>query len=107
MIRYDFEAGNIYFDEGLWKGWALKSRLFWALVWQRAKRVPFGRSAFWAQKGLDFQGSPLSVALVIDLARLKTITVRIAPLKTTGRVGTLIVNTPPVNKVRMTGSTVE
>jgi hypothetical protein len=24
------------------KGWALKSRLFWALKWQRAQRVPFG-----------------------------------------------------------------
>ncbi len=37
----DFDAGNIHY-EGHWKGRALKSRLFWALKWQRAKRVPYG-----------------------------------------------------------------
>jgi hypothetical protein len=39
--RNDFDAGNIHHD-GHWKGRALKSRLFWALKWQRAKRVTFG-----------------------------------------------------------------
>ena len=29
--RNDFDAGNIHY-EGHWKGWALKSILFWALV---------------------------------------------------------------------------
>ncbi len=33
-----------------------------------AKRVPF-----WAQKSLDFQGSPIPMALVMDIARLKII----------------------------------
>jgi hypothetical protein len=33
-------ALSIY--KGHWKGWALKSRLFWAPQLQRAKRVPFG-----------------------------------------------------------------
>ncbi len=33
--------GGIHFSGHL-KGWALKSRLFWALKWQRAQRVPFG-----------------------------------------------------------------
>ncbi len=28
--------------EGHWKGWALKIEPFWALKWQREKRVPFG-----------------------------------------------------------------
>ena len=37
----DFEAGNIHY-EGHLKGWALNSRLFCGLKWQRAKRVPFG-----------------------------------------------------------------
>jgi hypothetical protein len=37
----DFDAGTIHYVCH-WKGWALKSRLFWALKWQRAKRVPFG-----------------------------------------------------------------
>jgi hypothetical protein len=36
-----FYAGNIHY-KGHWKGWALKSRLFWALKWQRVKRVPIG-----------------------------------------------------------------
>jgi hypothetical protein len=36
-VRNDFEAGNIHY-EGHYKGWALKSRLFWALKWQRAIR---------------------------------------------------------------------
>jgi hypothetical protein len=40
--RNVFDAGTIHY-EGQWKGgWALKSRLFWALKWQRAKRLPFG-----------------------------------------------------------------
>jgi hypothetical protein len=40
VVRNDFEAGNIHY-EGLYKGWALTSRLFWAPKWQRAQRVPF------------------------------------------------------------------
>jgi hypothetical protein len=32
--------GQIHF-EGDWKGMALKIETFWALKWQRAKRVPF------------------------------------------------------------------
>jgi hypothetical protein len=28
--------------KGHWKEWALKIKTFWALKWQRAKRVPFG-----------------------------------------------------------------
>jgi hypothetical protein len=28
--------------DGHWKGWALKIETFWALKWQRAKRVSFG-----------------------------------------------------------------
>ncbi len=34
--------GGVIHNEGRLKGWALKSRLFWALKWQRAQRVPFG-----------------------------------------------------------------
>jgi hypothetical protein len=34
----DLDGGVIY-NEGRLKGWALKSRLFWALKWQRAQRV--------------------------------------------------------------------
>jgi hypothetical protein len=36
-----FDAGNIHY-EGHYKGWALKSSLFWALKWQRAQQVLFG-----------------------------------------------------------------
>ncbi len=36
----DLDGGKS--NEGCLKGWALKSRLFWALKWQRAQRVPFG-----------------------------------------------------------------
>ncbi len=39
-VRNSFEADNIHY-EGHWKGWAWKQRLFWALKWLRAKRVPF------------------------------------------------------------------
>jgi hypothetical protein len=35
---------------------------FWALKWQRAKKVPFG-----PQKSRDFQGLPLPMARVMDL----------------------------------------
>jgi hypothetical protein len=49
----DFETGNIQYL-GHYKGWALKSRLFWALKWQCAQRVPFGPK----------------MALVMDIARL-------------------------------------
>jgi hypothetical protein len=38
---YGFGRGEIH-NEGRLKGWALKSRLFWALKRQRAQRVPFG-----------------------------------------------------------------
>jgi hypothetical protein len=34
----------------------------------------FDHSHFRSQKSLDFQGPPLPIALVMDLARLKTIT---------------------------------
>jgi hypothetical protein len=51
-VRNYFDAINIHFD-GHWKGWALKLRIFWALKWQRAKRVPFG------QKKSRFQGPPV------------------------------------------------
>ncbi len=37
----DFDGGVIH-NEGRLKGWALKSRLFWALKWERAERVPLG-----------------------------------------------------------------
>jgi hypothetical protein len=40
-VRNDFEAGNIHY-KGHYKGWDLKSRLFWALKWQRAPQVSFG-----------------------------------------------------------------
>jgi hypothetical protein len=43
--RNDFDAGNIHY-KGHGKGWALKSRLFWALKRQRAKRLPFGPKKF-------------------------------------------------------------
>jgi hypothetical protein len=38
---YGFGWGEIH-NEGRLKGWALKSRLFWALKRQQAQRVPFG-----------------------------------------------------------------
>jgi hypothetical protein len=41
--RNNFDAGTIHY-EGHRKGWALKSRHFWALQWQQEKRVPFGLS---------------------------------------------------------------
>jgi hypothetical protein len=34
--------GGVIHSEGRLKGWALKSRLFWALKLQQAQRVPFG-----------------------------------------------------------------
>jgi hypothetical protein len=39
--RMDLDGGVIHNKRRL-KGWALKSRHFWALKWQRALRVPFG-----------------------------------------------------------------
>jgi hypothetical protein len=36
-----FGWGKIH-NKGPLKGWALKSRLFWALKWHRVQRVPFG-----------------------------------------------------------------
>jgi hypothetical protein len=38
--RMDLDGG--IHNEGRLKGWALKSRLFWALKWERAEGVPFG-----------------------------------------------------------------
>jgi hypothetical protein len=37
----DLDRGEIH-NKGRLKGWALKLRLFWALKWQQAQRVPFG-----------------------------------------------------------------
>jgi hypothetical protein len=37
----DLDRGVIH-NEGRLKGWALELRLFWALKWQPAYRVPLG-----------------------------------------------------------------
>jgi hypothetical protein len=48
--------GQIHF-EGDWKGLALKIETFWALKWQRAKRVPFRPSGGGTERGGE-EGSP-------------------------------------------------
>jgi hypothetical protein len=49
-VGNDSDAGNIHY-EGHWKGWALKSRLFWALKWQQAKRVQYGPKKHFSNPG--------------------------------------------------------
>jgi hypothetical protein len=34
---HGFDAGTIHYEDYL-KGWAVESRLFWGLKWQRAKK---------------------------------------------------------------------
>jgi hypothetical protein len=51
--------------EGRCKGWALTSRLFWALKWHQAQQEPFG------PKKVKIHGPRLTMARVIDIARLK------------------------------------
>jgi len=49
--------------KGHWKGWALESETF--LGPEMAMKKP---STIWAQKGQDFQGPPLPIALEMDVA---------------------------------------
>ncbi len=54
----DLDGGVIH-NEGRLKGWALKLRLFWALKWQRAQRVPFGpKKVEFATGVVDTGGAP-------------------------------------------------
>ncbi len=55
---YGFGWWKIH-NGGRLKGWALKSRLFWALKWQRAKRVSFGLKKVECQASLHIVGFEL------------------------------------------------
>ncbi len=52
-----FYVGTIHY-KGYWKGWVMKSRLFWALKWQRANKCHLGL------KKLRFQGPPLPMTRI-------------------------------------------
>ncbi len=79
LILNGFEAGKIHYSVH-WKGWALEYSTFLG-----PNGTPFAPSHFRAQKSLDFQGPPLPMHRVMDLARFKTITILTK--------GTLIVST--------------
>jgi hypothetical protein len=57
-----------------------KTSAVWEVCFLGPNGTLFARSYFRAQKSLDFQAHPLPMPLVMDLARLKTISVRTAPL---------------------------
>jgi hypothetical protein len=63
FICNNFDAGSIHY-EGNWKKWALKSRLFWILKWQQAKRVPFGPKKVEISGATPFNGLSIGFALI-------------------------------------------
>jgi hypothetical protein len=53
----DFEAGNIHYEVH-YKGWALKSKMFWAQKRQRAQRVQFGPQKVSISGPISYNGPP-------------------------------------------------
>jgi hypothetical protein len=62
----DLDGGVIH-NEGRLKGWALKSRLFKALKWERAKRVLFG------PKKVEISGPTLQKSREMDFPPSKSV----------------------------------
>ncbi len=66
--------------EGHWKGGLWKSRLFWALKWQRAKRVPFWPKKVWAVPATEsLQNLSLRTLMYVSVWTRSTVA-RLAPL---------------------------